>query len=427
MILFFTETITERVKYVCHFLFTEQLGIECRITDNREEAIAYDGAVICYADAKLTEHSFHIKPHGLLAETTIKEQLITCLPMEHFPVFFVSKEGDVSFDVLAATFYLISRYEEYLPHQKDEYGRFSHKASVAFQNNFLHLPLVNIWINHFSTLLHQKFPQLTFFKPSFTCVLTYDIDMAWSYRKKGFWRNIGGFLLNPSLERCKVLLGWEKDPFDSFAFMEEMNQQSGAEVIYFLLMASRLSRYDKNISPTKKAMKQLIQRISKNYLLGIHPSWKSNTHPRLLQKEKKKLERIAGQQVIHSRQHYIKMSMPETYRQLLSVGIQHDFSMGYGSINGFRASIAGSFFWYDLSAESTTSLRVFPFCFMDANSHYEQKHSPEEALQEIKTYLEVCKQNNGLFIPVFHNNFLGTDEAFKGWKDLYTEFISLLR
>lgn len=427
MILFFTETITERVKYVCHFLFKEQLGIEYRITDNREEATSSADSVICYDAVRLKENSFHIKPHGLLWETTIKEQNVTCFETEGFLAFFGINQCDISFDVLASTFYLISRYEEYLPHQKDEYGRYSHKESLAFKNQFLHLPLVNIWINHFSTLLTKIFPQLKFFKPSFKCMLTYDIDMAWSYRKKGFWRNLGGFLLSPSIQRCKVLLGWEKDPFDSFAFIEEMNQKSGTEAIYFMLMASRLGRYDKNISPAKKAMRQLIQRIGKNYLLGIHPSWKSNKHPRLLQKEKKKLERIADKQVINSRQHYIKMSMPETYRQLLAAGIQHDFSMGYGSINGFRASMAGSFFWYDLSAETTTSLRVFPFCFMDANSHYEQKNSPEEALHELKSYLNVCKQNNGLFIPVFHNNFLGTDEAFRGWKEMYTQFISLLR
>ena len=209
MILFFTEKITERVKYVCHFLFKEQLGIEYRITDNREEATSSADAVICYDAVRLKENSFHIKPHGLLCETTIKELNVTCFEMEGFPVFFSSKEDDISFDVLASTFYLISRYEEYLPHQKDEYGRFSHKESLAFKNQFLHLPLVNIWIKHFSTLLKQRFPQLKFFNPPFKCILTYDIDMAWSYRKKGFWRNLGGFLLNPSLQRCKVLLGWE--------------------------------------------------------------------------------------------------------------------------------------------------------------------------------------------------------------------------
>jgi hypothetical protein len=427
MILFFTEHLSERVNYICHFIFKEQLGIEYRITNDAEEAKQHAYPVICYTSAKLNSDAFHIKPQGLLTETGIKDQEIVCLNTKEYPTFFEQKHGDVSFDVLAAAFYLISRYEEYLPHQKDEYGRFSHTESTAFRNNFLHLPLVNIWITDLSVLLAKKFPELNFFKPAFKCVLTYDIDMAWSYKKKGIIRNLGGFLFKPSIQRWKVLLGMEKDPFDSFSFIDEMNRKSGTDVIYFMLMASRLSRFDKNISPEKKAMKQLINRIVKDYGMGLHPSWKSHKHPSLILKEKKKLEKIAERQVINSRQHYIKMSMPDTYRKLIEAGIQHDFSMGYGSINGFRASMAGSFFWYDLLAETTTSLRLFTFCFMDANSHYEQKSTPEASLKEIEHYLTICKKYNGLFIPVFHNNFLGTDENFKGWKEMYSEFISLLQ
>ena len=427
MILFFTEHLSERVKYICHFIFKEQLGIEYRITNDAEEAQQHTYPVICYTSAKLNSDAFHIKPHGLLTETGIKEQEIVCFNTNEYRAFFEQKVGDVSFDVLAAAFYLISRYEEYLPHKKDEYGRFSHTESTSFRNNFLHLPLVNIWITDLSVLLAKKFPALNFFKPAFKCVLTYDIDMAWSYKKKGIIRNLGGFLLHPSIKRWKVLLGMENDPFDSFSFIDEMNRKSGTDVIYFMLMASRLSRFDKNISPEKKAMKQLINRIVKDYGMGLHPSWKSHKQPSLILKEKKKLEKIAGRQVINSRQHYIKMSMPDTYRKLIEAGIQHDFSMGYGSINGFRASMAGSFFWYDLHAETTTSLRLFTFCFMDANSHYEQKLTPEASLKEIEHYLTICKKYNGLFIPIFHNNFLGTDENFKGWKEMYSEFISLLQ
>jgi len=38
-----------------------------------------------------------------------------------FSAFFKS-EGDYPFDIFSAVFYLLSRYEEYLPYKKDMYG-----------------------------------------------------------------------------------------------------------------------------------------------------------------------------------------------------------------------------------------------------------------------------------------------------------------
>ena len=173
-------------------------------------------------------------------------------------------------------------------------------------------------------------------------------------------------------------------------------------------------------------MKRLIREQAKIHSIGLHPSWLSNRHNSILIKEKKKLEKIAGNPIVNSRQHYINFNLPETFQQLLAAGIQNEFSMGYGSINGFRASVASSFFWYDLSIEKTTTLRLFPFCFMDANSYYEQKQNTEESLKELMHYKKECEKVNGLLIPIFHNNFFGGEVEFLGWQELYTQFIASL-
>ena len=100
--------------------------------------------------------------------------------------------------------------------------------------------------------------------------------------------------------------------------------------------------------------------------------------------------------------------------------------MGYGSINGFRASVASSFFWYNLQTETPTTLRMHPFCFMDANSFYEQKQNAEESYSELLHYYHACKKINGQLITIFHNNFLGTNKLYAGWKEMYEKFISQL-
>jgi hypothetical protein len=127
-----------------------------------------------------------------------------------------------------------------------------------------------------------------------------------------------------------------------------------------------------------------------------------------------------------SRQHYIKFNLPQTFQNLIAAGIQDDYSMGYGSINGFRASVASSYFWYDLQNEQQTNLRLHPFCFMDANSFYEQKRNVQQTKQELQHYLNVCKTVNGTMITIWHNDFLGTASKFTGWREIYQTFITSL-
>jgi len=135
------------------------------------------------------------------------------------------------------------------------------------------------------------------------------------------------------------------------------------------------------------------------------------------------LEKIIKSPVKYSRQHYLRVSLPQTYRRLIDVGIEKDFSMGYGSANGFRASMASSFYWYDLKAEKKTGLMLFPFCFMDTTSFYELKMSPKEAFTELMNYYRKIKQINGLMATVWHNNFFGTDPMYAGWKEVYEVFL----
>ena len=96
--------------------------------------------------------------------------------------------------------------------------------------------------------------------------------------------------------------------------------------------------------------------------------------------------------------------------------------MGYGSINGFRASVASPFYWYDLGKEQTTYLLLYPFCYMEANSFHEQKFTSEQALEEMRHYNNEVKKVNGTLITIWHNTFLGTEEKFKGWRECYKKF-----
>ena len=423
MLLVYSDITSSRLQYTCDFIFKEQFGIDYKITIDSESFRNHAGAKINYSNSRM-EDAYTIKSQSLLFEQDIKEQTINCVDLNNYKAFFKTSDSDFPFDIFAAIFYLLSRYEEYLPHEKDMYGRFAHENSIAFKEGFLNKPVINIWLTDFSSSLKKFFPALTFKTKTFNFLPTYDIDIAYSFKHKGFIRNLGGFIKSPSLERLAVLAGLKKDPFDSFDFMDKLHTEFNLNPVYFFLVATSGSLYDKNISPYSNAMWQLIKRHAKKYRSGLHPSWRSNNNFSILLKEKKILETAGKMEVNISRQHYIKMSMPQTYQELIKAGIEADYTMGYGSINGFRASVASTFYWYDLTTEKTTSLQLYPFCYMDANSFYEQDLDAGQALEELQYYLNECKKVNGFFISIFHNNFLGTDKQFTGWKEMYTKFIS---
>lgn len=426
----YSSSITHRLRYICDFIGKELIGKPFQLTDRKEEFLNFSGLRINYSTEKVTYDEFSMHPHSLLFEQGIKPQFLDCFDNNGYKAFFKTT-GDFPFDIFAASFYLLSRYEEYLPHRKDMYVRYAHENSLAYKEGFLTLPLINIWLEQFKNILQQRFPSLAIHHSSFTFLPTYDIDVAWAYKYKQWKISAGGAmkdLLKGALKkislRRKVVNNEVKDPFDSYGWMDKLHQQYKLKPHYFFLVPEKIGKYDRNILPEEPAMQRLIKQHADKYEIGVHPSWQSGDDASLIKKEINTIEDIAALKISSSRQHYIRFTLPQTFRYLMEAGIKEDFSMGYGSINGFRASVASAFYWYDLEKDLPTNLLIRPFCYMEANSFYEQKITPQQALDEMRHYYTVIKEVNGTFISIWHNNFLGTDEKFLGWREIYEQFIN---
>lgn len=432
--LVYTPHFPPRVNYIFSTLLPA-LGISnCNFTSDTTSFINCTEAKINYSQQRITQDELWIKPVSLLFEKEIKEQTIECFGGDHTKAFFETYGSDFSFDIFAASFYLITRYEEYLPHKLDMYGRYAHENSIAFKQDFLKLPLVNIWLQQLAKEILKKYPSLYLKPRTFRFLPTYDIDIAWSYLCKGWLRNAGGLMRSFAdgdwarvSERVNVLFGSQKDPFNSYQWLDGLHKKYQLEPVYFFLLAQENKDYDKNILPDRKSLQILIQQLSSKYAIGIHPSWQSGDKQELLKEEIKLLEKITNSKINKSRQHYIRMTLPVTYRKLIETGITEDYSMGYGSINGFRASYCLPYKWYDLEKEEITSLTIYPFCYMEANSYYEQQCTAEEALSEMRHYYKITKEVNGLLITIWHNHFLGSDKMFKGWRKVYKTIMKRLQ
>jgi hypothetical protein len=428
--LLYSPHITPRLRYIVDFISKELFNEAIELTSDKARFVRYPLPRLNYSAAAFSEDEFFIGSTPLLFESGIIPREIECFELNYHKAFF-GTEGDLPFDIFAASFYLLSRYEEYLPYRKDEYGRYAHTESLAYREGFLDIPLVNIWLQEFKKALSRKFPELVFRYSSFKFIPTYDIDIAWSYQHKGWKRNMAGFVRSALKgewgrvgERFRVLQQRQQDPFDAYEWLDSLHLYCRMKAYYFFLVAERHRGVDRNISPSAGALQELIRyHASGAYKVGVHPSWQSGDRETLLKEEIEWMECMTEQRITRSRQHYIRFTLPGTYRDLIKYGIDQDFSMGYGSINGFRASVASSFYWYDLEKEKATGLRIFPFCFMDANAFYEQNYTAAQAMNELMHYYRLIRKVNGLMVTVWHNSFLGSDPLYAGWRDVYETFL----
>lgn len=429
MLLFYSHTATPRLQYIVDFFSNELFDEPICFTTSRAAYNATSLPRLNYSRQPFSEEEFFIHDTGLLFEKGVRQQQIDCFEVNYHKAFFQT-DGDFPFDIFAASFYLLSRYEEYYPHEKDQHGRYAHTNSLAFREGFLNQPLVNIWMEDLKKALASKFPGLRFRRKNFKCILSYDIDLAYSYKHKGVKRTLGGFARSAMKgkwqevkDRWLVIRGKKRDPFDCFEWLDALHLYCRLKPYYFFLVAKKQVGYDKNTPLEVQAFRELIEYYATSYKAGLHPSWQSGDNADLLDGELEWIESVADKAIIHSRQHYIRFTLPQTFRRLVDVGIQKEFSMGYATTNGFRASACSSFFWYDLEQELSTSLLLYPFCFMDSNSHYRLQHSPEQAYTELIHYYEQVKKLNGMLITVWHNSTLGTDPAFKGWREMFELFM----
>ncbi len=430
MILIYTSKITNRISYIFKLIFTELLNTEVKFTDVKNDFIAYDGLKLNYSEAIIGDELF-FKAAGLLTETFINEQNLTFIDYDEEKVFYPvhHKNSAMPFDVFAASLYLVTRYEEYLPYLKDQYERFSPSQSIAFKNYFLRKPLINVWANKIATIIEAKYPTFKFKKPMYMFQPTYDIDSAYAYKLKGFIRSIGGYLksiknidIKEIIERTKVLSGIGKDHFDTFDLQFELQKKYDLHPIYFILFGD-YGDYDKNIPVNNLKFQSLIKNLADYANVGIHPSYASNKDISILKREIEGLSLVLKKQITMSRQHFLKLNLPQTYRNLINLDITDDYSMGYASEIGFRASICSTYYFYDLEMDVETNLRIHPFCFMEGTLRDYYNINAGKAMEFIRPLIDEVKKVDGTFISLWHNESLSDQKRWTGWKDVYEEMI----
>lgn len=340
------------------------------------------------------------------------------------PAFFPSPNKR-RYDPFSIIFFCLSRYEEYQPFTVDEHGRFPAKESHALKNNYLHFPLVDYLLAELAMLLKlTNVNQEAFFQA------TYDVDVPFAYRQRGI-RGIGSGIkdlltghFRRGVSRFQTLLFGKNDPYDTFDQIRKLHAGKQPKPRVFFLLADKRSAYDPNPSPNDSAYQQLIRQTSEWAKIGIHPSYYSSGRAELVQREKDTLRNITNLPVTHSRQHFLRINLPGTYRELIRAGIIHDHSMGYASEIGWRAGTNQSFYWYDLEREQRTHLLVHPFGAMEVTLLRYKNLATLKSKEKLSQLLENLSPLGGPCTLLWHNSSFAADYGWEGWWEMYVELFT---
>ena len=401
MIVIYTPKVTNRIKYTLDFVFQHYFGIVYRITENQDFVFNDNDIYINYSNT-LIPNTYHIFQYSLLLETTIQAQQPIVSRATTLPVFFQTTANyDLPYDIFSCIFYLISRYEEYLPHEKDIHGRYLSSNSILSHPDFNFSPIVEYWLLDFKKILLQLKPTLPFKEYTFAWISTFDIDNAFQYLGRNWMRRPPN-IFKPSV--LKTLFGFKKDNYDILEELIQKLKTNTNQSIFFFLLNNK-HKHDSNTDPNYPPLHQVIKKVSRYFDIGIHPSYQAFQN-NTISAERKKLESISEKEIIYNRQHFLRIQFPAYFRTLNTLKIQKDFSLCYPDISGFRAGCSRPFLFYDIEQNTATELLLQPTCFMDATYAYYGDFNTDTIHQNLLIQINQVKKINGNLVTLFHNDLL---------------------
>ena len=428
-LIIFVSKITPRIEFTFEFIFRTILGLDYSLTSKQEEFLQSPKFKLNYSETNFTSGLF-LKSHPLLYSKNLSDQEIVEVDYQGNSLFFPSS-GDsfLPFDPFACSFYLLTRYEEYLSESTDEHERFTDSENILVRLNLHQKPIVDQMAYWIADQILAEFPELKIKKRQFQFLTTIDVDNAWAYKNKS-WLVSGGAILKAVLhanaqelkQRLVVFLGLRKDPYDTYKYILDTYKGLLSHLLFFFLMGDR-NQFDKSISFKNKPFRQLIGELSSVCEIGIHPSYASNLKPWMFEEEKKRLFDILQKPVTKSRQHYLKLKFPQTYHNLLNLQIEEDYTMGFASLAGFRAGTCTAFPFFDLSKNQCTELIIHPFQVMDVTLKNYLKLNPDEAWKLIETMMQEVKKVNGTFVSLWHNESLRNSGQWLGWREVFEQIL----
>ena len=335
-------------------------------------------------------------------------------------------------DIFATIFFMLTRWEEYVELTRDEHNRFPHEASLAYQHNFLHRPIVNEYIEFLWNMLVKIGYNKKRIERESSILLTHDIDEVLRYPTpttliKGLVGDIV-YRKNPLLpfktvaQYIDIKRGKKRDPYDTFDEIMDISDEFNLKSHFFFMSGGTTNKYDNRYDIYDNSVKETIENIKKRgHIIGIHPSYNAYNNSEQFKLEKASLEEVNQAPISCGREHYLRFEIPKTWQLWEDNGLEWCSNLAYPKKSGFRTGSCYPYHPFNILTRESLTIMEHPLIMMEA-TFIEEGKNPKKVTEMIDYYLKIVKKYNGEFVLLWHNASFN-QHSLKAYSPIYKETI----
>ncbi len=404
---------------------------------------------------KKCSNKIHIYESYLFKKDYLKPSSLPFTPLEKFNGIPILYEGckkiadhirvefnddekliETDIDIIAGSFFMLTGYEEYLMSERDEFGRFPSRDSMAFKEGFLNKPIVNIYIN----LLWKWINKLNFKirkkkiwnGKEFSFCLTHDIDLLKNYSFIPPLKRITHFFLEKDNKRAlsifseyiRSIVGLDCGRIESLI---KLDKRYGL-ISTFFLKGGGNTEYDDDYYKNNTILKKIISSIKKyGNEIALHGSFNSFENLDIIKSEKKYLEKLSEDEIFGIRQHCLRFSIPKTWDIQEKAGFIYDSSLVFADNVGFKCGVCFPFKPFNLIDNRILNIWEIPLIVMDGSLFDYQCLKPGDGFKIVVSLIKEVRKYNGIFNLLWHNTSMSKSKGlYPGWDTVYISIINYL-
>jgi hypothetical protein len=435
--------INER-KYIVDVMFNEFLGVEYKIEKKdiqNYEIFLENNKKLVIIDAFFSKYKKkleYLNINNIPSKVKFTDDQFNF--SKNMPIIYGKQLVNITeneihcyIDIFASSFFMLTRWEEYVHKGRDEHNRFPVENSLAFKNLFLDIPVVNEYICLLKNILLEIKFNGSFLKRKYEKIITHDIDhiYMWDTKKKFFLHILRDLIRKKSLKDfvnsvnyyAKVKKNIVNDPYDTFDYLMSLSEKNKIKS-YFFFMGEGLSKeYDNQYKSDSVSVRNTVKNIKKRgHFIGLHPSYYAYNIPEQFKKEKIEIEKNLEVNITFGREHYLRFDIPKTWQIWEDNGMEWGSSMNYSGQDGFRCGICYPFSVFNILTQKKLFLKERPLIVMDVNQMLQKDMSPEKMKKNIEKLNNTVKKYQGEFVFLWHNSSFNTDK----WRIYQNTYASIL-